>query len=157
MDKITIAKQYILDGQKMEDKNPGYARKNFLTAAGILVQASRESPNVETKKRYVDVANTLYWKAHTIEAPQVIEEGGADSEPDDKIKAMLIAKPERRFKDIGGLEDVKDEVRLKIIEPFKHPEIFKKYGKKIGGGVLMFGPPGCGKSLLAEATAGEAM
>jgi SpoVK/Ycf46/Vps4 family AAA+-type ATPase len=60
-----------------------------------------------------------------------------------------------RFGDVGGLDTIKDEIRMKIIVPFQRPDLFRKYGKRVGGGVLMYGPPGCGKTLLARATAGE--
>jgi AAA+ superfamily predicted ATPase len=59
------------------------------------------------------------------------------------------------FQDVGGMEAVKEEVRLKIIYPLTHPELYQAYGKAVGGGILMYGPPGCGKTLLARATAGE--
>lgn len=64
-------------------------------------------------------------------------------------------RPTLTFADVGGMEAVKEEVRMKIILPLQQPDLFKAYGKKIGGGILMYGPPGCGKTFLARATAGE--
>ena len=64
-------------------------------------------------------------------------------------------RPALTFADVGGMERVKEEVRMKIILPLRQPELFQAYGKKIGGGILMYGPPGCGKTFLARATAGE--
>ena len=66
-----------------------------------------------------------------------------------------IDRPEIKFEDVGGMENVKEEISLKILYPLKNPEIYEAYGKKIGGGILMYGPPGCGKTYLARATAGE--
>lgn len=59
------------------------------------------------------------------------------------------------FEDVGGMDALKEEIRIGIVYPFEQPEIYKKYGKKIGGGVLLYGPPGCGKTYIARATAGE--
>jgi SpoVK/Ycf46/Vps4 family AAA+-type ATPase len=66
-----------------------------------------------------------------------------------------IERPRITFADVGGMDAVKDEIRLKIIAPLTHAEMYRAYGKAIGGGVLMYGPPGCGKTHLARATAGE--
>ena len=66
-----------------------------------------------------------------------------------------IDRPTITFRDIGGMESVKEEIRLKIIFPLTHPDLYAAYDKKIGGGILMYGPPGCGKTHLARATAGE--
>jgi SpoVK/Ycf46/Vps4 family AAA+-type ATPase len=59
------------------------------------------------------------------------------------------------FADIGGLEAVKDQIRRKIIKPFTSPGLFQAFKRKAGGGVLVYGPPGCGKTMLARALANE--
>jgi len=69
--------------------------------------------------------------------------------------AAELERPSLKFRDIGGMESLKEEISLKIIYPLQHPELYKAYGKAIGGGILMYGPPGCGKTYLARATAGE--
>ncbi len=69
--------------------------------------------------------------------------------------AAEIERPTINFADVGGMDGVKEEIRLKIIHPLEHAELYKAYGKTIGGGILMYGPPGCGKTHLARATAGE--
>jgi transitional endoplasmic reticulum ATPase len=69
--------------------------------------------------------------------------------------AATITREALLFSDVGGLDAMKDEIRMKIIVPFQRPDLFRTYGKRVGGGVLMYGPPGCGKTMLARATAGE--
>ena len=66
-----------------------------------------------------------------------------------------LERPSVAFTDVGGMDEVKEEIRMKIILPMSQPELFEAYGKKVGGGILMYGPPGCGKTFLSRATAGE--
>jgi len=73
----------------------------------------------------------------------------------DDAPAAEVERPRTSFADVGGMESLKEEIRLKIIHPLTHAEMFKAYGKGVGGGILMYGPPGCGKTHLARATAGE--
>jgi AAA+ superfamily predicted ATPase len=71
----------------------------------------------------------------------------------------LTPPPARRerigFDDIAGLVELKRIVRLQIIEPFLRPGLFARLKKSAGGGVLLYGPPGCGKTMLARAVATE--
>ena len=57
--------------------------------------------------------------------------------------------------DVGGMEDVKKRLNMAFLAPLKNPEIMKMYGKSLKGGLLLYGPPGCGKTFIARALAGE--
>ncbi|MBK8270117.1 MAG: ATP-binding protein [Planctomycetes bacterium] len=59
------------------------------------------------------------------------------------------------FDDIAGLDEVKHEIRLKMIYPFAHPELASQYKIGVGGGLLLYGPPGTGKTMIAKAIAKE--
>lgn len=89
--------------------------------------------------------------------PEKIKLGGFDDEDEyeDSENYIDIEHPKISFEDVGGMEKLKEEIRMKIIFPLEHSDIYKAYGKKIGGGILMYGPPGCGKTYMARATAGE--
>jgi len=82
-----------------------------------------------------------------------------DDDDDDRLSSEgfmdEVSRPAISFADVGGMEEVKEEIRMKIIYPLQNRDLFRAYGKKLGGGVLLYGPPGCGKTLISQATAGE--
>ncbi|MEU5819619.1 ATP-binding protein [Streptomyces sp. NPDC047803] len=60
-----------------------------------------------------------------------------------------------RLSDVGGMQDVKDRMEAAFLAPLRNPELRKLYGKSLRGGLLLYGPPGCGKTFIARAVAGE--
>jgi AAA+ superfamily predicted ATPase len=59
------------------------------------------------------------------------------------------------FSDVAGLDSIKAEIRRRIVLPYLKPSLFERYRQRPGGSILLYGPPGCGKTLIARATAGE--
>ncbi len=71
------------------------------------------------------------------------------------IREIYIEVPEVHWDDIGGLEDVKQQLREAVEWPLKYPEVFEQMGIRPPKGILLFGPPGTGKTMLAKAAATE--
>ena len=71
------------------------------------------------------------------------------------LRETVVEVPNVSWKDIGGLESVKRELQELVQYPVEHPEKFLKFGMTPSKGVLFYGPPGCGKTLLAKAIANE--
>ncbi|MFI7225391.1 AAA family ATPase [Nonomuraea angiospora] len=75
--------------------------------------------------------------------------------PADAPSGAEVEKSKVTFADVAGMDAVKEALRVKLLLPLQQPELFAAYGKRAGGGVLMYGPPGAGKTHLARAAAGE--
>ncbi|KAI5021747.1 hypothetical protein ZWY2020_058477 [Hordeum vulgare] len=71
------------------------------------------------------------------------------------LRETVVEVPNVSWEDIGGLESVKKELQETVQYPVEHPEQFEKFGMSPSKGVLFYGPPGCGKTLLAKAIANE--
>ena len=93
------------------------------------------------------------WKDEALEMQlKIPTQSAADT---DEAYNPFLEKPDLDFSKVGGMDNVKEEISIKIIQPLQNPDLFKAFGKKAGGGILMYGPPGCGKTFLSRATAGE--
>jgi transitional endoplasmic reticulum ATPase len=144
------------------------ARIYLLEAARAMMQLSKEAQSDELRQGRRDMAAKLLELARDCDAakkenrragpagsrsaPSASSESESSPSAD---KWIVKEKPSIRFNDVAGLDDVKEDVRLKMVYPLEHPELAAKFGVNPGGGVLLYGPPGTGKTLLARATAGE--
>ena len=71
------------------------------------------------------------------------------------LRETVVEVPNVQWEDVGGLEDVKKSLQEMILYPLDHPDKFLKFGMNPSRGVLFYGPPGCGKTLMAKAIATE--
>lgn len=83
---------------------------------------------------------------------KILEEGGGVNSD---FKFDWDSLPVINFSDIAGLDSVKEVVKVKVLLPLQHPEVFEGYVRKSGGGLLLYGPPGTGKTMIAAAIANE--
>jgi transitional endoplasmic reticulum ATPase len=141
------------------------AKYHFLKAAEYLLQLAKESEpklreaRMKQAQELVTLAKTVKErKAQIREKAAAIKAGAPAGDEENKPGPKdwtLSEKPKLRFDDIAGLDDVKEQIRIKMIFPFTFPEKAKKYKVKTGGGILLYGPPGTGKTMIAKAVAGE--
>jgi transitional endoplasmic reticulum ATPase len=139
------------------------ARYHFLKAAQYLLELARETegPLRETRLRrareLVELARNVHSRREALRpAARPGDAPGPEGPgPDVPPEWVVSEKPRLRFDDIAGLEDVKEQIRIKMIYPFTHPEKARRYRVRTGGGILLYGPPGTGKTMIAKAVAGE--
>ncbi|WP_030662700.1 26S protease regulatory subunit [Streptomyces rimosus] len=87
-----------------------------------------------------------------VESPLTVDGSG---DPGDADAWEVDAPGTVRLADVGGMQDVKDRLEAAFLAPMRNPELRKLYGKSLRGGLLLYGPPGCGKTFIARAVAGE--
>jgi SpoVK/Ycf46/Vps4 family AAA+-type ATPase len=79
----------------------------------------------------------------------------SEEENEQTEQRVDFERPEITLADVKGLSEVKERINLSFLGPLRNPELRKLYGKSLRGGLLLYGPPGCGKTFVARAIAGE--
>lgn len=144
-------------GRRWNDRDYGAARWQYLKSAEYLFKAAAQSDGplrearLEKAEHLLDIARRLPGSSR-LDRTAVAEPVAADEQQDN---FLLRQAAEVRLDDVAGLEDAKQEIRLRLIYPLQYPEKAAHYGVHRGGGLLLYGPPGTGKTLLARAVAGE--
>jgi SpoVK/Ycf46/Vps4 family AAA+-type ATPase len=89
--------------------------------------------------------------------PMFIEHGGVTEDASTAQRDVLddLERPTLRLADIGGMQHVKSRLEAAFLAPLNNPTLRGLYGKSLRGGLLLYGPPGCGKTFIARALAGE--
>jgi len=141
------------------------ARIYLLEAARAMLELSKQAQGDELIQARRETAAKLLELARDCEKAKTenrrqssgpARESAADADSTTSASQWLVKeRPSLRFDDVAGLEDVKQDIRLKMIYPFEHADLAARFGIRPGGGVLLYGPPGTGKTMLAKATAGE--
>jgi transitional endoplasmic reticulum ATPase len=166
--KSQFNKCHRLAKKHYDEGNIAGARVEYLKCAQLLEQLAKLSAQdkkaelLSRSQKFREIAEGLQEGTVKVftdgirpaeqERPTVTEK----ERREERTKSLILAeKPSIRFADIAGLEAVKENIKEAIVYPFKYPEEYRYFGVKPGGGILLYGPPGCGKTMLAAAAAAE--
>ncbi|SII57401.1 Cell division control protein 48 CDC48 [Mycobacteroides abscessus subsp. abscessus] len=129
---------------------PGDARALELLAA---CSAGLNSPAPEP----VAASAGFDWSAAEDQVADIVRPAFVEEEPEPlgPNDVGALEKSDVRLADVGGMADVKRQLDLSLFGPLRNPELVKAFGVSARGGLLLYGPPGCGKTFLARAVAGE--
>lgn len=139
------------------------AKPFLIQAADAIIKIAVETPDGTQRQRrkamateLIEFAKQCDTKGEQRKTERRRAASGEDEESGANASDWIVReKPNIKFDNIAGLEDVKHEIRMKMIYPFLHPELAKQYKISIGGGLLLYGPPGTGKTMIAKALASE--
>ncbi len=147
-----------------EEPDTAVLRAHAFTRTGDLAQGLAEyrravKANPALEDRALEARLTAqvvpFDAARRAAARKVTQDANDDTDASEVVRLLLPETERVTFADVGGLDDIKKQIHKRIILPFQKPSLFQRFRRKAGGGILLYGPPGCGKTLLARATAGE--
>jgi len=152
-----LARRYLNDALTNEKVgNIHEAAKYYRKAAEILMLIANNYPSDPLAKMYRELADSYMRKAKELERSEIIPVSSGptkDMSESDIVEEFIVKeKPRVRFEDIIGLDEAKQAIIDSIVYPSKRPDLFPLGWPR---GILLYGPPGCGKTMLAAAVANE--
>jgi SpoVK/Ycf46/Vps4 family AAA+-type ATPase len=138
------------------DRDP--ANLEALRGAIAAADAVGDRPRANGYRRRLDELGGKSQPRAREEPSPAPEPGGREAVPVEADPAAAwwdVLTPEVTLADVGGMEDVKRRITVAFLGPLRNPELRQAFGKSLRGGLLLYGPPGCGKTFLARAVAGE--
>jgi SpoVK/Ycf46/Vps4 family AAA+-type ATPase len=132
-----------------------HAQGDQAGAVAAYEAAVRGNPTLEDRDLRALLGASVREHAAAGDGPRLRVVSNDDTDRSEVDRLLHPEQPLITFAEVGGLDDIKSQIEKRIILPFQKPSLFAKFKKKAGGGILLYGPPGCGKTLLARATAGQ--
>jgi len=158
------ASRYASDAIKQDSQGDrGMAITNYQKATESLLKLQRLYPDSQLNKIYADrmrsyqnriklLQSTSPIDAESSASPEEQRAGPANNTKNSFDEMVMKEKPDVRWEDVVGVDDAKNALRESIVYPSKRPDLFPLGWPR---GILLYGPPGCGKTILAAATANE--
>ena len=148
----------VLHAARVLSEDPGNSEAQRLMSAALSGPEPSVAPGAAQEARpepAPSVGDEFDWDAADAELSELVAPMFVEGDPVDADYPTEVERSSLRLSDVGGMAQVKERLEVSFLMPMANPEMRKAYGKSLRGGLLLYGPPGCGKTYIARAVAGE--
>lgn len=137
-------------------QDPGNTHAQTLMSQAIQTPDGQSSTPAAPTEAAPPMASGFNWSAAESQVEDIVAPMFVQPTKDQTDEpAYEVERSRLRLADVGGMEAVKKRLEASFLAPLRNPDLKKLYGKSLRGGLLLYGPPGCGKTFIAKAIAGE--